>query len=149
MKIYIKNQEYYKIVLDTLSKLGYSTSYMPESSPYSVFANNDDMDATCSSKEYFTSSNIPEYELVTSVSDNKVIYEFVEVKRKKQWKYAITDDLISSYLTVVDAQDNTIIGYAMDLLNQKTISGLKQAMENSNYDITSLEFDDHGALIIR
>ena len=45
MKIYIKNQEYYKIVLDILSKAGYNISCIPESEPfpYAVFAYNDYM----------------------------------------------------------------------------------------------------------
>lgn len=144
MKIYIKDQEHYEIVLDVLSKLGYDISLMPEFFPYAVFVHNDDVVIRHSSKGYFTRSNISEYELLTTLFDTKIIYELVKVK-KKQWKYAIID----SYVAVVDAQDNTLVGYVMNLVSQETFSGLKQAMENSNYDIGSLQFDDCGALIIK
>jgi len=148
MKICIKNQEYYKIVLDVLSKLGYDITLMPESFPYAVFAD-DDMVIRHSQKEYFTRSNISEYELLTIVFDNRITYEFVKLKRK-QWKYAIADNnKFSSYLVVVDAQDDTFVGYAMNLQSQKTLTGLKQNMEALNYDIQSLQFDDCGALIIK
>jgi len=149
--------ENYKIILTVLSELGYDITCLPyyncsitvdASIPFAIVTFEVDRVARYTSKVYFDKSEVQEYKLEKTLDNNKVIYELVEAK--KEWIYEIRYNKCIPYVAIVDAHDKTFIGWAINLESQETISGLKETMEKSNYNINSLQFDYYdGALIIK
>ena len=113
-----------------------------------IFINNIDRYVVRFSREDFKNSEIPEYKLIKKVyttNDKQLIYEFVNVKEKKKWKFSIS----GNNLVVIDYNNHSrIVGYAICLETQKAYKGLKVVMEDNNYDTSSLMFDEYGALKI-
>jgi len=165
MKIRI-NVENYETTLKVLSELGYDISGVTLNYPiHSVGKSSLDggipfgigvinnMDnyyryVVRFSREDFKNSEIPEYKLIKKVyttNDKQLIYEFVNVKEKKKWKFSIS----GNNLVVIDYNNHSrIVGYAICLETQKAYKGLKVVMEDNNYDTSSLMFDEYGALKI-